>query len=738
MKKIFSIFAALFFAGSIFAAETRILSNKNIYDAGDAASGYQAWSVTDDQGDVWNANAIKGKHSNATADKHYLQIKKYASNTAYYIQVPELGTKITTIEVTVSNTQKAMDGGGNTQTLFFSASNETSAAGTGVVSGTGDASVTLDCSDLDLNTGYITAGGAVRIWEVVVTYETTAPAVAKPTITPEANPFVGSTPVTLACTTPGVTIYYTLDGDDPDETSSVYDDVPFVVNATTTVKAIAYDGTNWSEIASKEITGLTVLSTMDAIFEAAGATASTQYIAFNDWIVTGVSSNGKNVFVTDGTKGFVINDGSGAMGFKQNDVLSGTVQVTLQKYKGYAQVTGLKATTTGLTVDEGGVPTMQVLDADGIAALSGVNTGSLIQIQGAYSTTGTNKHFVAGVQVFSSICGSYPEFDADLEYKVTGVYQQFDDVKEVLPRTLDEIEEVVTGGAIKADDIALGEVWVVDDNPYETIRGLSVAGLNLTEAIKASTSSEGLTIVSEALTEYGGTIEVEINAPLGVFAGTISLTSGDLIKVVNVTATVRKKNEEPATAIAPIVDLDKGTSASEATVIIEDTGDEYDGVKVGKTDADGSLPIVVGAGAQTLYFYALAWNGAAGNIQLVAPAGVTISAPELDADGKIALMASAGIKQTSPFTVDDIAVEDLYQCLYAITLTGVTAETTITVSSGTARRFVLFGIKQVGGETPTALEDVTVENTAVKQIINNQVIITRDGVRYNVIGQIVK
>jgi len=735
MKKIFSIFAALFFAGSIFAAETRILSNKNIYDAGDAASGYQAWSVTDDQGDVWNANAIKGKHSNATADKHYLQIKKYASNTAYYIQVPELGTKITTIEVTVSNTQKAMDGGGNTQTLFFSASNETSAAGTGVVSGTGDASVTLDCSDLDLNTGYITAGGAVRIWEVVVTYETTVPDVAKPTITPAANPFVGSTSVTLACETAGATIYYTTNGDDPDDSSEEYDGTPFSIDATTTVKAIAYDGTNWSAIATKEITGLTVLTTMDEIFEAAGATASPQYIAFNDWIVTGVSSNGKNVFVTDGTKGFVINDGSGAMGFKANDVLSGTVQVNLQKYKGYAQVTGLKASTTGLTVDEGGVPTLNVLDADGIAALTGVNTGSLIQIKGAYSTS-SSKHYVAGVQIYNSICGSYPDFE-EADYTVTGVYQQFDAVKEILPRALADIEEDVAGGAIKADDIALGEIFVVDDNPYETFIGLVVTGINLTEDIVASTSSEGLTIVSQTLNKDGGSVEVNIQAPLGVFEGTISLTSGDLIKPVKVTATVRKKNIEPAIAVDPIVDPSKGTNASEATVIIDDTGDEYDGVKIGKSGENGDALIVVGAGAEKLYFYALAWNGAAGTIQLSAE-GISIWAPEMDADGKIALMASAGIKNSSPFTVDDIAVENLYQCLYEITLTGVTAQTAIKVSSGTAQRFVLFGIKQVGGETPTALEDVTVENTAVKQIINNQVVITRDGVRYNVIGQIVK
>ena len=103
-------------------------------------------------------------------------------------------------------------------------------------------------------------------------------------------------------------------------------------------------------------------------------------------------------------------------------------------------------------------------------------------------------------------------------------------------------------------------------------------------------------------------------------------------------------------------------------------------------------------------------------------------------------MASSDISGgAATFSISDIDWEnDSYKCLYAITLTGVTAETTITVSSGTARRFVIFGIKQVGGSPATALEDVAVENTAVKQIINNQVIITRDGVRYNVIGQIVK
>ena len=67
-----------------------------------------------------------------------------------------------------------MTGGSNSSTLFFSNSNLTSATGSGAVSGEGSSTVTLDCSSLGLSTGYITSSGAVRIWDVKVTYGTPA------------------------------------------------------------------------------------------------------------------------------------------------------------------------------------------------------------------------------------------------------------------------------------------------------------------------------------------------------------------------------------------------------------------------------------------------------------------------------------------------------------------------------------------------------------------------------------
>ncbi len=152
-------------------AYTATLTNADIVAAGDAANGYQEWTVTDSASNTYQAYAIKNYHSKATKDNHYLQIKKYASETAYYIKLPTLGTKIVSITMTVSNANKPMSDGGNSATLFFSASNSTSAEGEGVAKGIGASSVTIDASSLNLNTGYITASAGVRIWDIVISYD---------------------------------------------------------------------------------------------------------------------------------------------------------------------------------------------------------------------------------------------------------------------------------------------------------------------------------------------------------------------------------------------------------------------------------------------------------------------------------------------------------------------------------------------------------------------------------------
>ena len=115
----------------------------------------------------------------------------------------------------VSSSSQPRTGGGNSATLFFSASNSTTATGTGVASGTGTSSVTINCSSLGLTTGYITASGAVRIWgDVTVTY-TPSGGPSTPTISadPEGATYgVGDAATALSVTaaphTSGKTLSY--------------------------------------------------------------------------------------------------------------------------------------------------------------------------------------------------------------------------------------------------------------------------------------------------------------------------------------------------------------------------------------------------------------------------------------------------------------------------------------------------------------------------------------------------
>lgn len=151
-------------------AGTVTLTNAQIKN-GSGSTSYGNCSATDGSGQTWNAYAIKNQHSKATSDYNFWQIKKYASSTAYYIQTPIFPGNITSITLTVSSSSQPMDGGGNSSTLYFSSSNSTAATGTGVASGTGASEITIDASSLGLKSGYITASGAIRIWEITVTYE---------------------------------------------------------------------------------------------------------------------------------------------------------------------------------------------------------------------------------------------------------------------------------------------------------------------------------------------------------------------------------------------------------------------------------------------------------------------------------------------------------------------------------------------------------------------------------------
>ena len=124
---------------------------------------YKNYTITAEDGSAFNACCIWHYHSKATNSNYFLQIKK---DEKYYIQLPQLSGNIKKIVMTVSSSSKAMDGGSNTATLGFGKTTTHSSA---EATGKGASSVEINVSG-ELSTGYITASGAVRIWDIEITY----------------------------------------------------------------------------------------------------------------------------------------------------------------------------------------------------------------------------------------------------------------------------------------------------------------------------------------------------------------------------------------------------------------------------------------------------------------------------------------------------------------------------------------------------------------------------------------
>lgn len=434
------------------------LTNANIVAAGNPDGGYKDWTITDNNDNEWNAYAIKNKHSNATSAYHYLQIKKYASNTAYYIQLPELGTKITSITMTVSSSNQPMTGGGNIATLFFSNSNSTSSSGSGVVSGTGASSVTIDCTSLNLNTGYITSSGAVRIWDISVSYTSgggSTPSISADDVNIAYDAMEGGIAYTINNPVEGGALGAEVtDGDWLSLGQGTASPIAFTCSAneasvarTATVR-LTYTY-NAKAIVTKDVTitqaaAPVIYTTIPEIFAAATATETDVHVTFDNWVVSGVSTNGKNVYVTDNNgNGFIMyytSDMSST--FSAGSILSGVnVSCTLKLYNGAAEL--LNVVTADLTITSGGTVTPANI---AMADLTGVNTGTLLHYEDLTCTSNNNKYFLTdgttSIQLYNSLY-DFTNPTVGNTYNITGVYAQYNTTKEIMPRSAADIEEVL-------------------------------------------------------------------------------------------------------------------------------------------------------------------------------------------------------------------------------------------------------------------------------------------------------
>ena len=269
-------------------------------------------------------------------------------------------------------------------------------------------------------------------------------------------------------------------------------------------------------------------STIPAIFDAATTTATPVYVTFNNWVVSGVSTNGKNVFVTDNNgNGFVIFDNNGGLDntYQVGDVLSGTaVACKLVLYNGFAEITNLNA--DDLTITTGGTVTAADI---AMADLAGVNTGALVSYDNLTCSVNNNKYYLSDGTTTLQVYNALYAFEALEEgkiYNITGVYQQYNNTKEIMPRSADDIEEVVVT-SILADDVSItcdatsGEISYTINNP--------ISGTNLT----ATEEVDWITSVTVDATNSKVTFTTTANTG-AERSGIITLTYGTVTKDVTV------------------------------------------------------------------------------------------------------------------------------------------------------------------------------------------------------------
>ena len=157
--------------------------------------------------------------------------------------------------------------------------------------------------------------------------------VANPTFSPSAGSYISVQQVTLACTTEGATIYYTLDGTDPTTESTVYAQA-FTVSTTTTVKALAVkEGLNNSDVVSAEYVIIEPMTIAEA-----RALADNEY-ALVQGVVTFLE--GRNVFIQDATGGIdlYLNSNTVPTTIALGDMVKGYGKKTV--YGGLVELTGI-------------------------------------------------------------------------------------------------------------------------------------------------------------------------------------------------------------------------------------------------------------------------------------------------------------------------------------------------------------------------------------------------------------
>lgn len=249
-------------------------------------------------------------------------------------------------------------------------------------------------------------------------------------------------------------VYYTVDGTDPRESATAVKYTSAIsVSATTTIKAAAKNGADWSGVATLSVT-IPVLDSFRAIQETAKNTAEKYVITFDDAIVTAVSERHAYMVDSEGYGAFVY---EADHGFNVGDLVSGSAVGDVLIYNGMFEIQGVTADDLNVVsgqvvpVTETSIGNISIKDQCSVVTLTGLTLKKV-------NTAGVNVVLTDGfddITVYKTFM-ALPEFAADKTYNVTGLVIYHQSTKEIAPRTVNDIVDTAT--AVESVEVSGGSV----------------------------------------------------------------------------------------------------------------------------------------------------------------------------------------------------------------------------------------------------------------------------------------
>ena len=227
--------------------------------------------------------------------------------------------------------------------------------------------------------------------------------------------------------------------------------------------------------------------------------------------------------------------------------------------------------------------------------------------------------------------------------------------------------------------IAIDPQIVVSDIENVSADGMTDATVNivvrnLSGAITAT--PDGTVVTAASVNENVVTYSVAANNG-AARDGSITLKCGAYEKVVKVSQLEKVVGYAAVHTSNVTLTTTGGTSASAAKVII--SGTEYNAIKAGTGSKSGAWKVTVPAGTTKLHVHLAGWKGKSVKVKIE---GATATPANLT------LKSDDGINNGSPFTLQGNPT-DFY---HEIALSGITSETTLTVTATAGYRFVAWGV----------------------------------------------